>query len=197
MTDQTAAAPTEKPKRTYKKRTAPVPTADARTAISREKEPPSSQPSGFEDEPLTRRSRADRQENRFNVPEDLKQKGYDYQFWPITVLGQPVDRSSITDAYHGGWRPVRLSEMPTMMPPGDTSEYVEDGGQRLYKRPVKFTEEARAEERQLATDQTADRIRATAGGQTRNGPGLDIPGVRVVPQTAEMHGEAGSYKGKR
>jgi hypothetical protein len=145
---------------------------------------------------LTRRSRIDRQEGRFSIPDRLKKPGWDYGFWPLSILGQPVSRSDIADVYQGGWRPVKAEEMPELLPPGDKSEFVEEGGQRLYKRPMKFTEEAKEEERALAQQQTTERIYAAQRGQTNDGPGLDIPGVRPVPQGFEIMGEAGTYKGK-
>lgn len=139
--------------------------------------------------PLRRRSRAERQESRFGVPSHLKTPGWDYQFWVTHVLGQSVSRSDMTDIYQGGWRPVRTEEMPEMMPPGDTSEFVEEGGQRLFKRPMTFTKEAQAEERAAAIEGTSDRVKAASRGDSQ----LDINGVRTIPLGLDMQAEAGTY----
>ena len=144
------------------------------------------------DQPLRRRSRAERQESRFGIPAHLKQPGWDYQYWPISVLGQPVSRSEMTDVYQGGWRPVPVNEMSEIMPPGDTSEFVEEGGQRLFKRPMSFTIEAKAEERALALEGTAERVKAASRGATSDGA-MDIKGVRAVPLGMDMQAEAGTY----
>ena len=202
--EASAQAAPVKAKRKYTKRTARRATARVREAPQRTAEaaPVLSTSydedfAGLDGEPLRRRSRRDRQEHRFGIPDHLKRPNWDYAFWPLEVLGQPVSRGDITDVYHGGWRPVPVSEMPEMMPPGDKSEFVEEGGQRLYKRPMKFTEEAKAEERALAESQTGERIRATARGQTRDGPGMEIPGVKTHHLGLEIQGEAGTYKGRR
>ena len=197
------AAPATPPRRPGRPRTAnrqkaatraaPERTAEPRTAA----EPRAAAPeiAASDDMPLRRRSRAERQEHRFSVPEHLKKPGWDYQYWPITVLGQPVDRASITDAFQGGWRPVPVSEMPEMMPPGDPTEFVEDGGQRLFKRPKAFTEEAKAEERALALEVTTKRITAASRGAADSN--LDIKGVRTVPLGMAVEAEAGTYKGQK
>lgn len=201
MTDTANVEPVEKPKRKYTRRAAARSTAAKRRAPVRAAQPqaPASHietPEGFEDVPLRRRARSERQEHRFGVPDSLKQRGFDYAYWPMEVLGQPVSRSDITDVYHGGWRPVKAEEMPGMMPPGDTSEFVEDGGQRLYKRPMAFTDEAKAEERSLAQQATTDRIQAATRGQVRGGQGMDVPGVRTRPLEMSIEAEAGTYKGR-
>lgn len=181
-----------KEKRTAAPRTVSARSSDDGFSVDNTRPPMHAAPrlTAEDDAPLRRRTRSERQESRFGVPQHLKTPGWDYQFWVTHVLGQPASRSEMTDIYQGGWRPVRTAEMPEMMPPGDPSEFVEEGGQRLFKRPMTFTKEAQAEERSAALETTSERVKAASRGA--NGD-MDINGVRAVPLGMDMQAEAGSY----
>ena len=106
---------------------------------------------GRDNEILTRRSHHHIDE--FDVPENLKQPGWSYQWNTVTVHNQQ-NFSAQRDMYANGWRPVR---------PGDLQGYFDNyaegkneivhKGLRLEMRPEAMTLEARADELRAANAQ--------------------------------------------
>ena len=106
-----------------------------------------------------------RRANAFDmIPENLKKPGWDYQWWAIRVFNEAVDPSRLVEIADGGWKRVHPSDMPGMMPPGWDKDFIEKGAQVLYMRPMRLTEEARAEDTKIAEDQRYDRIRNALAG---------------------------------
>lgn len=115
-----------------------------------------------EGKPLRRR--VDRSQSAFDFPDRLKKKGWDYQWWPIRVMGEPMDPSSLVEIREGGWRPVSAKDMRELVPPGWDKPHVERGGQVLYMRPMHLTMEARAEDLKIAEDQRYDKLKGALAG---------------------------------
>lgn len=146
---------------------------------------------------ITRKSRSERSEELFSIPEHRKKPGWDYQFWPLTVLNQPVDRSRMQEIHAGGWRPVPAEHFPELQIPGVDDEYIETMGQRLYMRPAHLTDEARREEFDAAERQKRDRIQSAMDGRPSGHEGLrDVRGIEVRPQGVTIEGEVGVQSGR-
>lgn len=146
-------------------------------------------------ETVTRKSRGERSVDVFHVPEHLKIRGCDYQWWPISILGQPVDGSQVAEAYEGGWRPVQAKHMAAMLAPGDTSATVDRRGQRLFQRPMHLTHQAKQEDYAAAEQMRRDRIEGALNGKGSGGQeGLsNIRGIKAHGLQLEVEAEAGSY----
>lgn len=110
------------------------------------------------------RRKVSRNQNAYEFPDRLKKKGWDYQWWPIRVMGEPMDPSSLVEVREGGWRPVPAKDMPDLVPPGWDKPHVERGGQVLYMRPMHLTQEARAEDLKIAEDQRYDKLKGALAG---------------------------------
>lgn len=108
--------------------------------------------------PISRRR--DNTEDKFHIPEELKEPGWTYQWNVHSVLGQDDIGAQIRDQ-ENGWRSVP-SERPgfagRFMPDGYKGAIVRDG-LRLDERPVELTEEARREDRINANSQRAENRR--------------------------------------
>lgn len=146
------------------------------------------------DMPLRRVTRDERDVDRFSVPRHRLRRDWDVQWITISVINQPVDASSLREAYDGGWRPEKAKDWPELVLPGTPLDAaVEQYGQRLYGRPKSFTIAAREEDYRFATRQLSDRARSAAEGKVRGGDGLaDISHVRPIPMGLTIEGEVGS-----
>jgi hypothetical protein len=180
------------PKRTYKPRgsgaakTAGVAAEPVYTGPAEENRPVNS------DEVVTRKSRGERQIDTFDVPNHLKKRGYDYQWFAISVLGQPVD-GVLAEAHEGGWRAVPASDMQSMLAPGTDLRTVDRRGQRLFMRPMHLTLEARTEDYNHAEQQKRDRMQTAMEGRAADGGVAGVRGVKPVQFEVSVQGEAGSY----
>lgn len=131
--------------------------------------------------------------NEFEIPAHLKRPGWDYQWRTTHIVGQPVDPSETQANYRGGWRPVKPSEMPDMVPPGWTKDTIERMGQIMMMRPQHLSDEATLEFEKRAYEQQEMKNRAVLAGQEFH----DMAGVvRPVNQGFTLEGEAGRTRGK-
>jgi hypothetical protein len=111
---------------------------------------------------LTRESRTSGSE--FDIPQRGQRQGWDYQWWPTHVVGQEIDPSGQTEIARGGWIAVPASHFPTLCPPGWRRATIDRQGQRMYMRPMRLTQEAIAEQKQMAYEQKASRLAAAQAG---------------------------------
>lgn len=114
---------------------------------------------------LTRETRGGT-ETMFDVPMRGRREGWDYQYWPTHVIGQEVDPSYSVEIAQGSWFPVPASHFPQLCPIGWDRKTIDRGGQRLYMRPLRLTEEAKAEQTQRAFEQKANRLAAAQAGDS-------------------------------
>ena len=199
MSDTTQAALARR--RTGIERTAVERTADdaAHSGAALAGDPGRAQPPRDpEPEVLTRRSRRDRSTGTFDVPARYRKQGWDYQYFPLKVLNEPLDTSGLVDAHEAGWRPVLARDMPDLCMPGTAAtDPVVRGSQQLFTRPMHLTQEARQEDYDAAKEQELARLQISRRGGEVGGGGLgDIPGVRVAEQVTglRVEGEFGSYQ---
>ena len=113
---------------------------------------------------ITRRSRRDGVVTDFEVPNNVRKPGWDYEYKTSRVMGQEVDASEQVEIYEGGWRPVKATEMKSLCPPGWDKPYIERRGQILYCRPMQLTEEAKNEDYEKAERQKRDKLEAALAG---------------------------------
>ena len=145
------------------------------------------------DDQITRKSRGERTVDVFSVPAHLRKRGWDYQWWPVSILGEAVGGGDMLAVHEGGWRPVRPSDMPEMRAPGETGDVIDRHGQRLFQRPMHLTQEARKEDHEAAEQQRRDRIEGALAGRPTGGGGLnEVKGVRAVDQSLDVFEEVGS-----
>lgn len=102
----------------------------------------------------------------FDIPLRGRTEGWDYQYWPIKVMGQEVDPSVLVEYRRGGWLPVPASHFPQLAAPGSQSRTIDRHGQRMYMRPHRLTVEAQAEATKLAFEQKDNRLAAAAAGDS-------------------------------
>ncbi len=150
-----------------------------------------------ESEPITRRSREQRDVNRYAIPQRLIPPGWDVEWKTISVLGQAVSSADLMDIHEGGWRPEKAKNWSIFVPPGtDPDATIELDGMRLYGRPKSFTLEAKREDEQAANRQMRDRMMASQEGRVvKGGEGglADMSNVvRAVPLGVSVEGEVGS-----
>lgn len=100
----------------------------------------------------------------FDIPTRGRRDGWDYQWWPTHVIGQEVDPAAQTEIARGGWRPVPASHFPSLCPPGWSRATIDRQGQRMFMRPMRLTQEAIAEQKQMAYEQKASRLAAAQAG---------------------------------
>lgn len=100
----------------------------------------------------------------FDIPMRGRRDGWDYQWWPTHIIGQEVDPSAQTEIARGGWIPVPSSHFPTLCPPGWQRPTIDRQGQRMFMRPMRLTQEAKAEQEKMAYEQKASRLAAAQAG---------------------------------
>ncbi len=105
-------------------------------------------------------------ETTFDFPEQGKRPGWDYCWWPFKITGQEVDASQMVEYAQGGWIPVPVSHFPSLVPAGWNKPVIERRGCRAFMRPMRLSEEARAETRKHAYEQKANRLAAAQTGDS-------------------------------
>jgi hypothetical protein len=78
---------------------------------------------------------------QFDIPEDLKEEGWSYQWQARTVYGDPTN-SDLSQMYANGWRYVtpdsRVGQFFCV--PGENVDCIERGGLVLMERPQELTD---------------------------------------------------------
>lgn len=90
--------------------------------------------------------------DEFTIPREEIPADLDYNWKRFTVGGQE-DPYYIARMREQGWEPVPPERHPNWLPPGYNAQYIIKGGQILMDRPKELTEEARAEDREMARRQ--------------------------------------------
>lgn len=196
--DAPAAEKPEKPARSAATRTAQdASRAGSHSAALAPEAGERGRDAGGEHGEITRRSRTQRSVDTFAIPDSWKKKGWDFQYWVTTVLGQPVELSA--EIYEGGWRPVHWKDVPKPWSPGaNANEQIARGGQALYTRPMTLTHQARQEEYNAAEQQKRDRVQSALEGKVSGQEGIaDIKGVVPRAQVVTVEGEVGVHSGPK
>lgn len=126
-----------------------------------------------------------------DVPIHHKKRGWDYEYKTLRVIGQEVDSGELMAVAEGGWIPVRPGEMPGLMPHGHTGNTIDRYGMRLYRRPMKFTIQARKELLDKAETQKIERVRTAMQGSDN-----DNSHTQRHVNDSEIVVEAGVKKGQ-
>lgn len=100
----------------------------------------------------TRRRKTTVQDDIFYIPIEEIPEGSSYEWKRFTNVGLE-DPFYIAQLRQQGWEPVDPKRHPNWVPPGYTLPHIIKGGQLLMERPQSLTDEARAENRQLARRQ--------------------------------------------
>ena len=125
----------------------------------------------------------------FEVPENLKEKGWEMQWIAQSVVGNTeVVMDQNLQMLENGWRPVSAERFPGRFMPQGYKGHIIRGGQGLYERPKTLGDQARAEEKAKAIQQMRDRDEALMGGKAKLNslPGQGIP----VMGTGDRQGRA-------
>lgn len=102
----------------------------------------------------------------FDVPLQGRRPGWDYQWFATHIMGQEVDSSYEVNVQRGSWFPVPASHFPQLCPAGWSRSTIDRLGMRLYMRPMRLTEEARAENERFARDQKMAKLMQAQTGDT-------------------------------
>lgn len=140
----------------------------------------------------TRRKKNTQVEDEFYVPVEEIPDGLDYNWKRWTVNGKE-DPFYIAKMREQGWEPVPPSRHPNWVPPGFNEPYIIKSGMILMDRPIELTNEAVAENKQLARQQVRE-AEQRLGKTPKDTMTRDFPGVepritkeigRMVPLTVE------------
>ena len=134
----------------------------------------------------TRRRKDTVHDDIFYVPVEEIPEGssYEWKRWSTHGLEDPFYIASMREQ---GWEPVDPKRHPNWVPPGYNQPHIIKGGQILMERPIELTQEARAEQRQLAKRQIHEAEQRV--GLTPRGTGTrDHPGVapKIVKEVGRM-----------
>lgn len=113
---------------------------------------------------LTRQTRLNG-DNSFDIPQQGRVHGWDYQYWPTHIMGQEIDPSETVNYQMGGWIPVPAKHFPQLCPPGWARATIDRQGQRMYMRPMRLSDEARNEQRLLAHEQKNAKLAQAQTGE--------------------------------
>lgn len=99
-----------------------------------------------------RRKKSALNEDIFYIPQEEIPEGssYEWKRWSVNGMEDPFYIAQLREQ---GWEPVDPKRHPNWVPPGYTQPHIIKGGQILMERPMELTQEARAENRQLARQQ--------------------------------------------
>jgi hypothetical protein len=128
---------------------------------------------------LTRQTNANAN-NMFDIPMKGRIPGWDYCYWPYKINGEDVDAGELNNYSAGGWMPVEARHFPQLCPPGWNKRTIERGGQRMYMRPMRLTEEALAEQDAQAFERRQAALARAAAGESgsqyapRRNDGLNV-----------------------
>lgn len=90
----------------------------------------------------------------FRVPQDIIPEGMTYQWNAVTVMGNAdVVLDKTMGYYENHWRAVPAERHPGMFLPYGSTGSIIRGGMRLEERPKYLTDEAMAEQAQIARQQ--------------------------------------------
>lgn len=127
------------------------------------------------DEWETRSRKMTANQSKFHIDASKIPAGHSYEWKAVFILNEPNPSYEI-ELHNQGWTPVPRTRHPDMMPPGWKGNTIERGGQRLYERPMRLTNEARLEDTARARGAVRARLEQIGhtppGSMTRNHPGL-------------------------
>lgn len=107
---------------------------------------------------LRRKHTGGENHDKFHVPDELKEIGWDYEWKEHDVLGK-IDHHALNNYASNGFTPVTAKHLvERYMPPGHTGSIIVDG-LILMERPTVLGDEARREERIKAQNQMRDQRR--------------------------------------
>ena len=122
--------------------------------------------------------------DQFDIPEDLKEEGWTYQWCTATCYGEASN--DLSTMYANGWRYVtpdsRVGKFFTV--PGENADHILRGGLVLMERPHELTE--------MYLEETAEKTRfqyATLMDKSSDMPvpdGFDNRGKRVTREVAQV-----------
>lgn len=118
---------------------------------------------------LTRRSRlkGDSLDNWSEIPPELKEAGWDYEWRATRVMAQDTPGAEKSFWYQQGWRPVPAKgKWLKMCEPGYIGKYVERFDQLLMMRPLHLSEAARREDFEIAEEQKWNKLEAASAVPT-------------------------------
>jgi hypothetical protein len=114
-------------------------------------------------------------EDEFYIPTEEIPDGLDYNWKRFSVNGQE-DPYYLARMRSQGWEPVPPSRHPTWVPPGYNAPHIIKGGQILMDRPMELSNEAKAENEQLARRQVRE-AEQRLGKTPKDTMTRDFPGV--------------------
>lgn len=123
---------------------------------------------------MTRRSRKSGEgiDNWSEVPKDMKDPGWDYEWRVLRVLAKDTPGAEKSFWYEQSWRPVPAKgKWLKMCEPGYEGKYVERMDQMLMMRPAHLSEEARREDFEIAEEQKWNKLEAASAVPTGR-PGI-------------------------
>ena len=100
----------------------------------------------------TRQRRSTINDDPFFIPLDEIPEGSSYEWKRYSNVGEE-NPFYLAQMRSQGWEPVDPKRHPNWVPPGYTQPNIIKGGMLLMERPLSLTQEAKAEQRQLAKQQ--------------------------------------------
>lgn len=127
------------------------------TSPKRASESPGLRSASFRSQPVRKRRAGSKSEDHFYIPDELLDqlhtRGLSYEFKRLTYFGKEEEPDYHIALAENGWEPLSLKSFPdfaAVMPKTWTKDTFEKRGQILMVRPQILTDEARAEDKQIA-----------------------------------------------
>lgn len=164
------------------KPTAAAPNADrgpVHTAAATDAREPVHEPVHASPRTRTRQNQATATANPFDIPKDEIPEGSSYEWKRFSVTGLSADHDPfyLASMRRQGWEPVDPRRHPNWVPPGYDKPNIIRDGQILMERPIELTNEARLEQKQLASNQMLE-ARQRLGLAPKDTMTRDFEGVR-------------------
>ena len=161
----------------------------AADAAKRSSESPGLRSASVRNQPVRKRRAGSKSEDHFYIPEDLldelRARGLSAEFKRLTYFGKEEEPDYHIALQENGWEPLSLKDFPgfrRLLAKNWTKDTFEKRGQILMVRPQILTDEARAEDRQVAEERVKGHMASLGssapGEAPRNNKGNSLVQVR-------------------
>ncbi len=148
---------------------------------------PGMRSSALRNQPVRKRKAGSRSEDHFYIPEhlldQLRERGLSAEFKRLTYFGKEEEPDYHIALQENGWEPLSLKDFPdfkVLMSKNWTKDTFEKRGQILMVRPQILTDEARAEDRQVAEDRVKGHLASLTRTKEGEAPRTKPDGTPLV-----------------
>lgn len=148
---------------------------------------PSMRSGAVRNQPVRKRKAGSKSEDHFYIPDNLRdlltERGLSAEFKRLTYFGKEEEPDYHIALQENGWEPLSLGDFPDfkqLMPKNWTKDTFEKRGQVLMVRPQILTDEARAEDRQIAEEKVKGHLASLTHSKGNEAPRTKPDGTPLV-----------------